>query len=112
MEDTIIFQVDGNNSGVSDYTTDTIGGSSTVDNSIGSDSDYDTEDEAFPQVISANLYPLPGQNVTQGEPLCFDVNLETDLTSSLPLCFLLNARSVFNKRDNLREMLHQIGPDI
>ena len=83
-----------------------------MDNSISSDSDYDTEDEAFPQVIPANLYPLPGQNVNQGEPVCFDVNLETDLTSSLPLCLLLNARSVFNKRDNLREMLHQIGPDI
>ena len=83
-----------------------------MDNSIGSDSDYNTEDEAFPEIIPANLSPLPGQNANQGEPLCFDVNLETDLTSSLPLCLLLNARSVFNKRDKLREMLHQIGPDI
>ena len=40
VEDTIIFQVDGNNSDVSDNTTDSI-----VDNSIVSDSDYDTEDE-------------------------------------------------------------------
>ena len=30
----------------------------------------------------------------------------------MPLCLVLNARSIYNKQDNLHEMLHQIGPDI
>ena len=71
--------------------------------------EYDTEDEAFPEVVPANLFSN-GTETNRGQAL--DVNLDTDMTSPLPLCLLLNARSVYNKCNNLTEMLHQIGPDI
>ena len=41
-----------------------------------------------------------------------DVNQTYGQSSNLPLCLLFNARSVFNKSENLTEMLQQIGPDI
>ena len=88
---------------------------SSTDSLSNDDSDateYDTEDEAFPEVVPANLSPIPDQKVEPGQPLIFDVDLKSDMSSSLPLCLLLNSRSIFNKSDNLREMLHQISPDI
>ena len=72
---------------------------------------YDTEDEAFSEAIPANFSPIPGQNVVAGQPLIFDID-QGEPQSSLPLCLVFNARSIFNKSDNLREMLHQYGPDI
>ena len=75
------------------------------------DTIYDTEDEAFSEPIPANFSPTPGQNVVPGQPINFDVNL-SDRSPSMPLCLVLNARSVYNKSDNLREMLRQFGPDI
>ena len=71
--------------------------------------EYDTEDEAFPEVVPANLFSN-GTQTDRGQAL--DVNLDDDMKSPLPLCLLLNARSVYNKCNNLTEMLHQIGPDI
>ena len=98
-------QLDGNLTGISEATTG--------DNNDSIDaSDYDTEDEAFPEPIPANLYPVFGQNPHPGEPLRFDVDFKSEQSSYLPLCLMLNSRSVFNKCDNLREMLQQIGPDI
>ena len=44
-----------------------------------------------------------------------DRNLEPSLklaTPSLPLCLTLNARSLFNKLENLQELLMQLCPDI
>ena len=95
-----ILQVDGNISVESDNSVD------------GDDSEYSTDDEAFPEITPANLFPIPGQNVNPGQPLNFDVNQNADVSSSLPLCIILNARSVYNKSDNLTDMLHQIGPDL
>ena len=92
------------------------------DNSSNSDNDSsddskdgtadDTEDEAFSEPIPVNLFAIPGQNVETGQPIKLDVDLNRDQTSYLPLCLMFNSRSVFNKADNLNEMLNQIGPDI
>ena len=81
------------------------------DNS-GDDTEYDTEDEAFAEPIPANLSPIPGQNVPPGQPIRFDINSNERQSSNLPLCLVFNSRSVYNKADNLKEMLHTIGPDI
>ena len=40
------------------------------------------------------------------------VNADTNLESPLPLCLLLNARSVFNKSKNLIDLLQNLKPDI
>ena len=102
-----IIQLDGNISDTSDVTI-----VSDDDQDQSNDStDYETEDEAFSEAIPANFSPIQGQNVVLGQPLIFDIN-QSEPPSSLPLCLVLNARSVYNKSDNLREMLHQFGPDI
>ena len=86
---------------------------SSTDSSDGSsdDTDYDTEDEAFSEPIAANLAPVPGQIVSPGQPITLDVCDNEVSQSNLPLCILFNARSVYNKVDNLTQMLNQIGPD-
>ena len=38
--------------------------------------------------------------------------MKNDLTSYLPLCLLLNARSIFNECNNLKKMLTKISPDL
>ena len=104
-----ILQVDGN---VSIARDDTIEVSEASSNDSLDETEYESEDEAFPEVTPANLSLIPGQNVHQGQPLIVDNNQKADMSSSLPLCLVLNSRSVYNKSDNLREMLHQIGPDL
>ena len=74
-------------------------------------SSYATEDEAFSDPIPVSLSPVPDQFVTPGQPIILEVNMNSQ-PSPLPLCLLLNARSVFNKSDSLNEMLSQIGPDL
>ena len=74
------------------------------------DSQYDTDDEPEPGPRQPNLFPIPGQNVSPGVPLQFDVDLDDDIPSCLPLCLMMNARSVYNKSDNLKEMLNRISP--
>ena len=71
-----------------------------------------THDEAFSEAIPANLFPIPGQNIEPNQPLKFDVNQKVDISSPLPLCLLLNARSLYNKSDNMAEILSNISPDI
>ena len=76
------------------------------------DTHYDSEDEVFPESVPANLSPIPGQNVPPGQPIELDINSNREQSSNMPLCLLFNSRSIYNKSDNLREMLRQIGPDI
>ena len=86
-----------------------------IDNSSDSSSDctdYDTDDEAFAEPIPANLSPIDGQNVEPGKPVEFDINSNQKQSSNIPLCLLFNARSVYNKENNMNEMLRVIGPDI
>ena len=105
-----IGQVDGNVSDLSKIDDSLIDDEDSDDSS--NSSIYDTEDEAFSDPIPANLFPVPGQNVPAGQPIRLDVNMNHNQSSNLPLCLLFNARSIFNKSDNLTEMLHQIGPDL
>ena len=72
---------------------------------------YDTEDEAFDKVVPANFAPIDGQIEAKGIPLKFDLK-EGEPSSSLPLCLVFNARSIFNKTCSLRNMLNQFGPDL
>ena len=97
-----IIQLDGNVTGLSDSTNSSTDTNNTI---------YDTEDEAFEKVIPANFYPEPGQSSVPNQPLVFDIKAN-EPSSSLPLCLVLNARSIWNKCDSLRELLHQIGPDL
>ena len=64
--------------------------------------EYDTEDEVFPEPIPANLSPIPGQSVSPGQPIKLDINSKKGQSSNLPLCLLFNSRSVYNKEDNLK----------
>ena len=41
-----------------------------------------------------------------------EVNPQTPIQSNLPLCLILNSRSLYNKIDNLKQFLYQIAPDI
>ena len=73
--------------------------------------EYDTDEEAFPDQEPVNLF-IANNNVTPGQPIELDVNLHHDLKSYLPLCLVLNARSVQNKAGSLRELLMRICPDL
>ena len=76
------------------------------------DSVNKTHDEAYSEAIPVNLFPIPGQHIEPNKPLKFDVHQHADISSPLPLCLLLNARSIYNKPDNLTELLNTIFPDI
>ena len=94
--------------GTNDDSTDT-----EVDDTSSNDTSYDTEDEVDSDPIPGNLSPIPGQNVQPNQPLVFDITPDNNVQSSfLPLCLMTNARSVYNKQNNLREMLQQIGPSV
>ena len=85
-ENPVILQVDGNNSSVN---------------------------SAHPYITPANLSPVSGQDVVHGQPLIFEVNdTDENRSSFLPLCLVMNCRSVCNKADNLKEIMHCICPDI
>ena len=79
---------------------------------MGDDTEYDSEDEAFAQPIAANLEPVSGQIIAPGQPIKLDINSNKSQSSHLPLCMLLNARSLYNKEESLRNMLRNIGPDV
>ena len=87
-----MIQVDGNISDVSSIASS-------------NDTQYETDDEAFAEPRVANLSPVPGQTFTPGQPIIFDVNSYQDSSPNLPLCLLINARSCYNKGNNLTEML-------
>ena len=62
-------------------------------------------------MIPANFAPKPQQDVSSSQPLELTIN-SGEAPSSLPLCLVFNARSIYNKHGNVREMLHQLGPDL
>ena len=62
-------------------------------------------------MIPANFAPRPQQDVSSSQPLELTIN-SGEAPSSLPLCLVFNARSIYNKHGNVREMLHQLGPDL
>ena len=76
------------------------------------ESNYDTDDEAFAEPMAANLFPPNGQPQAPNQPIILDIHPNPESSSNLPLCLLINARSVYNKEKNLCEMLRVIGPDL
>ena len=79
---------------------------------VSDDTHYNSEEEAFSEPIPANLYPIQGQTISPGRPITLDVDSYHGHSNNIPLCLLFNARSIYNKRNNLNEILRQIGPDI
>ena len=78
-----------------------------------SESEYDTDDEVDATFEPVVLAPVPGQSLSSDIPLQLEI-LPTNQRQPppLPLCMMLNARSLYNKPDNFKNLLHQISPDI
>ena len=101
-----IDQLDGNDSVVSD---------SLSDDSLSDDSflNYDTDDEVDPILDPAVLAPVPNQVPVQGQPVQLEVVADVSAQPSpLPLCMMLNARSLYNKAANFKTLFHQISSEI
>ena len=80
-------------------------------NSDTSDSDtiYDTDDEIDNEPVVVNLSPIQEQTFVPGQPV--KMNMSNNQQSSyLPLCIMLNARSIYNKCEHFKD-LYQLGPD-
>ena len=98
-----IFQGDSN---------DTIASDDTVLSDSSNDTVYDTDNEVESDPVTVNLTPIQGQVTRPGQPVEMNVNMNNNQkSSSLPLCMMLNARSVYNKADHFKD-LYQLGPDI
>ena len=105
--DNILPQLDGND----DCSSITSCNSNISDLSI--ITQYQSDDEAYPEPIPANLHPVPDQPNIPGQPPLLDVkDSNQGGTSSLPLCLLLNARSLYNKREKYKSMFSVLSPDI
>ena len=100
-----IIQLDGNITGIE---------SNISKSTVESEDLFETDDEIDNDPIPANLAPVSNQNTSpHNNPPDLDVNTKRDAQPTvLPLCLMLNARSIFNKSDNLMEMLATIGPSV
>ena len=72
--------------------------------------DYETDDELDPVLPAANLVPSHIQ--LQGEKVALEVSEQNKGQSNLPLCLILNSRSLYNKANNFKKFLYEISPDI
>ena len=75
-------------------------------------SDYETDDEVDPIITPAILTPVPNQTLVQGQPIQLEVETGVEKQTLLTLCMMLNARSLYNKSEHFKNLLHQIGPEI
>jgi hypothetical protein len=122
-----IIQVDGNISALDDSVPDIVQKTTNVtiasddddwdetddDSEANSDIDYDTDDEIDATVDPVVLTPVPNQILSPTKPIQLEIhNSEQVKYSPLPLCMVLNARSIYNKCDNLKKLLYEVGPDI
>ena len=71
--------------------------------------DFDTDDEVDP--IDPPAAFIPQSNNCESQPNLV-VDDQSQQTSRLPLCLLLNARSLYNKTQNFKTMLYQVCPDL
>ena len=105
-----IAQLDGNVSIATDTDDDFLDDN---ENKSQNSTNYDTDDEVDSQPNHPIFYPIPDQNVQSGQPLLFDVKMaEEPQSPNLPLCLVMNCRSVYNKSRNLCELLSTIGPSL
>ena len=75
--------------------------------------DYNTDDEVDPVLDPVVLAPVPNQVLDHGQPIQLEVVEDPTIQHSpLPLCMMLNARSLYNKSENFMTLLHQITPEI
>ena len=102
-----ICQLDGNQTIINESETSSISDISSTCSTI-----FATDDEFDPEPIPANFFPHPAQSPAEPTLLDVEVNSRTQNPSRLPLCLMLNSRSLYNKIDNFRTLLYQIGPDI
>ena len=119
--ETQIIQLDGNISNLSDN-PDTVHNNSNDDeddslkdddSETNSDIEYDTDDEIDATVEPLILAPVPNQVLSPSKPAKMEILTQKQIQSSpLPLCMMLNARSIYNKCDNLKNLLYQICPDL
>ena len=95
-------------SSVSDSSLDSEDDSSSTETEDDSDSD-EVDSDPSPVILE----PVSCQANVPGQPAQFDVKSgKHSYSSSLPLCMMLNARSVYNKVDRLKTMLREICPEI
>ena len=95
-------------------------GNQSLDSSIISDNEsdsssntiYATDDEVDPQPIPANFFFPQAQIPGQPNPPEVQISSNKQQSSRLPLCMMLNARSLYNKVNNFKSLLYQIGSDI
>ena len=74
---------------------------------------FDDEDEIDANPSPAILTPVPNQVATPGQPMQFEVKSgKHSYSSSLPLCMMLHARSLYNKADSFKMILREICPEI
>ena len=85
----------------------------TISSDASDGSVYDTDDEIDSEPAPVVLNPIVGQTLAPGMPIRMEVNLNSNDQKSpiLPLCIMLNARSVYNKPDHFKD-LYQLGPDL
>ena len=77
------------------------------------DTEYETDDEVDPIVDPPIFTAVPNQNISSNEPIQLEIlTPNQEQSSSLPLCMMLNARSLYNKAENFRNLLYQICPDL
>ena len=102
-----IFQGDANDTLVSDSSSVTSNHDITNISSI-----VNTDDEVDTAPSPVNLILVPGQVPLPGQPVILDVDpTNAQVSPLLPLCMMLNARSVYNKAGHFRD-LYQLGPDL
>ena len=92
-----IVQVDGND------ITDNLSSDDELSDDESNVTEYDTEDEIEPQTTPISISPVTKPNKRKMKIL---------QASSLPLVGLLNARSLYNKADNLKTLLNELGLEI
>ena len=98
-----LIQLDGNISSPIDSQSD--------NSSESKDTIYDTDDEVSITVAPVDLIPIENQTIVPGQPIKMKVNMSNNYQSTvLPFCIMLNARSLYNKRDHFKD-LYQLGPD-
>ena len=100
-----IIQLDGNDSIISE-----IESLSSSELSITLSTIFDTDEEVDPEPIPAVF--LPNSNPSQNTKLEVDTDIKIKAPTRLPLCIMLNARSLYNKKNNFQTLLNQIGPDL
>ena len=100
-----ILQCDGNETLASQLTDDSCDSSNqTLCN---------TDDEVDSSPDPVNLHLVPGQVLDPTLPVQLDVDTRKEPQHSdfLPLCIMLNARSVYNKPQHFKD-LYELGPDL